>query len=84
MHRSRAKWKETFDNAYWELKRNLVSSYFLIDLVGFLSALPLVGRVFFPTRYFALMGAGHGLFVPRVATRSVPTRANLAGPSAAA
>ena len=74
MHRSRAKWKETFDNAYWELKRNLVSSYFLIDLVGFLSALPLVGRVFFPTRYFALMGAGHGVFVPRVATRLAVSR----------
>jgi uncharacterized protein YbcC (UPF0753/DUF2309 family) len=74
LHRSRAKWKETFDNAYWELKRNLVSSYFLIDLVGFLSALPLVGRVFFPTRYFAMMGAGHGVFVPRVATRLAVSR----------
>ena len=74
MHKTRTKWKESFDNAYWELKRNLVSSYFLIDLVGFLMAIPLIGRVFFPTRYFAMMGAGGGVLVPRVSTRLAVSR----------
>ena len=74
IHKSRAKWKESFDNAYWEMKRNLVSSYFLIDVVGFLMALPLLGRVFFPTRYFAMMGAGRSSFVPHVTTRLAISR----------
>ena len=74
VHRTRGKWKESFDNSYWELKRNLVSSYFLIDLVGFLMAIPLLGRVFFPTRYFAMMGAGRGSFQPDVTTRLAVSR----------
>ncbi|MDQ3401724.1 MAG: DUF2309 domain-containing protein, partial [Chloroflexota bacterium] len=30
----RSKWWEVFHNAYWETKRNFLSAYFLVDLVG--------------------------------------------------
>ena len=73
-HQGRNKWKESFNNAYWELKRNLATSYFLIDVIGFLMALPLIGRVFFPARYFAMMGAGGNVLVPGVQTRLAVSR----------
>ena len=69
LHKRRTGLMAALGNAYWEAKRNLASSYFLIDLVGFLSALPLLGRMFFPVRYFAAMSAGHQMLVPPVATR---------------
>ena len=76
LHKRRFGFLDALGNAYWEAKRNLASSYFLIDLVGFLAALPLLGRVFFPVRYFALMGAGHEMLVPKVATRLSVSRAD--------
>ena len=74
MHKKRAKWMDVFNNTYWETKRNLVASYFLIDLVGFLMALPLIGRVFAPVGYFAAGRSGYAMLVPDVETRLTVTR----------
>ncbi len=68
LHKKRFRWLEAAHNAYWEAKRNVLSSYFIIDLFGFLMALPLVGRVFFPVKYFAGMEKLHQVVVPPVET----------------
>lgn len=73
-HKERAKWLEVLHDGYWEAKRNLVASYFLIDLVGFVMALPLVGRILFPNRFNALAVAGKALLVPPVRTQLAITR----------
>ncbi len=73
-HKKRAKWLEVFHDSYWETKRNLVSSYFLIDLVGFIMALPLLGRILFRNKFNALMVAGKQSLVPPVRTQLVITR----------
>ena len=78
LHKRRFGLLESVANAYWETKRNLASSYFLFDLVGFLAAVPLLGRVFFPVRYFAAMGAVHEMLVPPVATRLIVSSADQA------
>ena len=63
-----------FHDSFWETKRNALGSYFLIDLVGFLTALPLIGRMFFPVRYFASLKAANDAFVPEVKTQLALTR----------
>ena len=73
-HKRRSKWLEVFHDSFWETKRNALGSYFLIDLVGFLTALPLIGRMFFPVRYFAGVKAAHAAFVPGVKTHLALTR----------
>ncbi|MDQ3597053.1 MAG: DUF2309 domain-containing protein, partial [Pseudomonadota bacterium] len=73
-HKKRTKWLEVFHDAYWETKRNLVSSYFLIDVVGFIMALPLLGRILFRNKFNALMVAGKQSLVPPVRTQLVITR----------
>lgn len=68
-HNRRAKWAEVFHDTYWEMKRNPVSSYFLIDVTGLLMAIPLIGRIFFPLKYFSGMDLLGRAFVPKVATQ---------------
>lgn len=75
-HKRRAKWAEVFHDTYWEMKRNPIASYFLIDVTGFLMAIPLIGRMFFPLKYFTGMQALGRLFVPEVATELAVGRAN--------
>ena len=67
-HKRRVKWLEVFHDTFWEMKRNPISSYFLIDFAGFLTAYPLIGRTFFPVKYFAAANSVHGNFVPKVET----------------
>jgi len=47
-HRTRANWDEVAHGGYWEVKRNALSAYFLVDLMGPLQTVPLVGRVLTP------------------------------------
>lgn len=68
-HTRRAKWAEVFHDTYWEMKRNPISSYFLIDVSGFLMSIPLVGRMFFPLKYFGAMDRMGRALVPDVDTR---------------
>ncbi len=68
-HRRQSKWLEVFHDTFWEMKRNVVGSYFLIDIAGFLAAYPLIGRIFFPAKYFAGVKAVTNMFVPVVNTR---------------
>ena len=56
------------------MKRNVLGGYFLIDLVGFLTVLPLIGRIVFPVRYFVGLNAAHAAFVPGVRTHLALTR----------
>ena len=73
-HVERGKWLEVFHDTFWEMKRNVAGSYFLIDFAGFLAAYPLLGRVFFPVRYFAGVRAVKDMFVPSVKTRLTLSR----------
>ena len=73
-HKKRVRWMDAFHNAYWEAKRNPVASYFLIDLVGFVMALPLIGRIFAPVQYFKTMGALKNMVVPQVETMVTASR----------
>lgn len=73
-HQKRSKWHEVYHDAYWETKRNLVASYFLIDVVGFLMAIPLIGRILFRNKFNALMVAGKQLLVPPVSTKIIVTK----------
>jgi uncharacterized protein YbcC (UPF0753/DUF2309 family) len=68
VHVRRFKWREIFNNAYWESKRNLVASFFVINLFGPIMALPLIGRLFMPKRWFEAMGAMRRTLVPPVET----------------
>jgi len=47
-HEARVKWDEVAHGSYWEVKRNALSAYLLIDVLGPLQALPLFGRVLSP------------------------------------
>ena len=75
----RTKWLEVFHDAYWEVKRNLVSSFFLFNIVGFLMAVPLIGRVFFRNKFDAALVAGHRMLVPHTETELTITQADDAG-----
>jgi len=74
VHKSRSKWLEVFHDVYWDIKRNPVASYFLIDVVGFLNALPLLGRIFAPLPWDAINDRLHRAFVPDVSTELAVTR----------
>ena len=67
-HKRRSKWNEVFHNTDWEVKRNALSAYFLLNLLGFLHALPLFGRLFLPHRYGTVMEKLRRRFVPPVHT----------------
>ena len=75
-HNRRAKWAEVFHDTYWEMKRNPIASYFLIDVTGFLTAIPLIGRMFFPLKYFTGMETLGKAFVPDVGTKLAVSRAD--------
>ena len=79
-HTRRAKWAEVFHDTYWEMKRNPISSYFLIDVSGFLMSIPLIGRMFFPLKYFSAMDKLGKAFVPEVETQLAVDRDELKGP----
>ncbi|MGI9075706.1 MAG: putative inorganic carbon transporter subunit DabA, partial [Gemmatimonadaceae bacterium] len=65
---SRAKWNEALHNTYWEVKRNALSAYFLIDLLGLLQAVPLLGRILTPLGYAQMVERFKRRFIPPVAT----------------
>ncbi|MFN2448092.1 MAG: putative inorganic carbon transporter subunit DabA [Vicinamibacterales bacterium] len=67
-HLRRAKWHETLHNTYWEVKRNAISAYFLIDLIGFVQAVPLLGRILTPLRYAELVDRLRRRAIPPVST----------------
>ena len=74
VHVRRSKWLDVFNNAYWESKRNLVASFFVINVFGLIMVLPLIGRIFMPKRWFAAMGAARRALVPPVETELTVTR----------
>jgi len=72
----RSKWWEVFQNAYWETKRNFLSAYFLVDLVGLFQSVPLFATVLAPHRTAAVRArVGRGL-LPDVRTELAVTRAD--------
>ncbi|MDQ3209114.1 MAG: DUF2309 domain-containing protein, partial [Gemmatimonadota bacterium] len=73
-HGRRGKWYDVFHNAYWEVKRNAVSAYFLLDLVGLLQAVPLVGKVLSPHRYARATKKARQGFIPPVRTTLAVSR----------
>ena len=70
----RAKWSEVVHNTYWEIKRNFVSAYFLLDVVGFLQTVPLFGQVLVPRRYARMSQRVGERIVPSVPTALTVTR----------
>ncbi|MBA2448941.1 MAG: DUF2309 family protein [Chloroflexi bacterium] len=73
-HTRRAKWYELVHNTYWEVKRNVVSAYFLLDLIGFLQAVPLFGQILAPLRYARASQRVDRQIVPPVRTALAVTR----------
>ena len=73
LHHRRRGWLAVIQDTYWEVKRNVVSSYFTIDLLGFLNAIPLFGRVLAPVGYGQAAASFRGLLVPEVQTRLTVT-----------
>jgi uncharacterized protein YbcC (UPF0753/DUF2309 family) len=71
---TRAKWNEVVHNTYWEIKRNFVSAYFLVDVIGFLQAVPLFGQVLAPHRYARVAKRVNERIVPPVNTTLTVTR----------
>lgn len=63
------------------IRRNLVSSQILIDLLAPGVLLPLIGKVFFPARQTALVQRVDALFVPEVPTELVITAPNDSAPA---
>ena len=73
-HGKRAKWYDVVHNAYWEVKRNAVSAYFLLDLVGLPQVVPLFGKVLSPHRYARAMKKVRQRFIPPVRTTLAVSR----------
>jgi len=67
-HESRARWHDALHGTYWEVKRNALSAYFLLDLLGPLQTVPLVGRVLSPLRAGKAAAALQRRLVPPVPT----------------
>ncbi len=78
--KKRAKWWGVVHDAYWEMKRNFLPAYFLIDLLGLLQALPLAGRVLAPIGYQHLMQALGRRLLPPVRTELTVTLPEAAEP----
>lgn len=74
VHKRRFKWMEVFHAAYWETKRNLIGSFFLIQLAGLFMSIPLLARVFAPRAYAGIAGDVHDMLVPPVRTRVTHVR----------
>ena len=67
-------WLGVVQDTYWEAKRNLATSFFTIDLLGLLNAVPLLGRILAPIGYDRAASAGRGWLVPEVRTRVTVSR----------
>jgi len=64
--------RATIRDVVREALRNPVSSYFLIDIIGLLSLLPVIGRVLFPRAYERMAKRAMDAVMPAVATE-IPT-----------
>jgi len=74
VHQRRARILEALRDGLWEIERNVVGSFFMINLLGVLHAIPLIGRLFFPRTWASAAHAGRAAFVPQVETRLTVTR----------
>ena len=83
-HRRRAGWYDVAHNTYWETKRNAVSAYFLLDLVGLPQALPLFGKVLAPHRYARAVKTIRQRVIPPVRTTLAVNRTDEPPPDSAA
>jgi len=70
----RSKWWDAFHNAYWEIKRNFLSAYFLVDLVGLFQSIPLFATVLAPHRTAAARARLGRSLLPEVRTALAVTR----------
>jgi uncharacterized protein YbcC (UPF0753/DUF2309 family) len=68
-HDFRHKWSEYIHSLYWEVKRNLVSSYFLLDLLGLPIIIRLYMSIFAPNKMEKFDTKVHDWFVPRSITK---------------
>ena len=73
-HRKRVNWYDVTHNSYWETKRNAVSAYFLLDLVGLPQSVPLFGKVLLPHRYELAVKRIRRRFIPPVRTALAVSR----------
>ena len=74
VHQRRVRLLEALRDGLWEIQRNVVGSFFMINLLGVLHAIPLIGRLFFPRTWASAAQAAHSAFVPEVQTRLTVTR----------
>lgn len=65
----RNKWSEYIHNIYWEAKRNLVSSYFLLDILGLPIIIQLYMSIFAPNKTHKISEKIHNKFVPSAITK---------------
>lgn len=75
-HKRRHGWMGVAHDSYWETKRNLFGSFFLIQLAGLFMSVPLLGRVFAPRTFSHLSHQVHDALVPTVRTRLTHVRMN--------
>ncbi len=81
--KTRATWWGVVHDAYWEMKRNFLPAYFLIDLLGLLQAVPLAGRVLAPIGYERFVQAVGRRVLPPVSTELTVTLPEAAEPAPA-
>lgn len=74
VHQRRVRLLEALRDGLWEIERNVAGSFFMINLLGFLHAIPLIGRLFFPLTWASAAEAARSAFVPEVQTRLTVTR----------
>ena len=74
VHQRRVRMLEALRDGLWEIERNVVGSFFMINLLGILHGIPLIGRLFFPRTWASAAHAVHSAFVPAVQTRLTVTR----------
>ena len=77
--RNRRLWRETAENIYWELKRNVVSGLFLTQVVGLFQSVPLTGRVLAPRGWGELKEALERRVIPVPATQLTVDAERFAG-----
>jgi hypothetical protein len=68
MRRRRTALEGTLRDVFREMLRNPVSSFFLVDVVGLIAALPLLGRVLFPGLYERALRSARATAIPEVKT----------------
>ena len=77
--RNRRLWRETAENTYWELKRNVVSGLFLTQLVGLFQSVPLTARVLAPWRWVELKEGVEKRLIPSPETQLTVDAERFAG-----